>query len=118
VARLAVILDLGRPNNRGRPLTPEQQLCIALNFFGGGIYTRIAGFCGGVSNSCAWVTINRVTDRLFALKGQFIQLPTNADLAETAQYFLERFGLPRFAFGVDGVITSLEEAPATVRREQ
>jgi hypothetical protein len=32
-------------------------------------------------------------------------------MAETAQYFLERFGLPRFAFGVDGVITSFEEAP-------
>jgi hypothetical protein len=92
-------------------LTPEQQLCIALNFFGGGIYTRIAGFCGGVSKSCAWVTINRVTDRLLVLKGQFIQLPTNAEMAETAQYFLERFGLPRFAFGVDGVITSFEEAP-------
>jgi hypothetical protein len=111
VARLAVLLDLGRPNNRGRPLTPEQQLCIALNFFGGGIYTRIAGYCGAVSNTCAWTTINRVTDRLFQLKGQFIRLPTAPEMEQTAQNLFERFGLPRFAFGIDGVITSFEEAP-------
>jgi hypothetical protein len=85
VAFLAGILDLGHPNNRGRPLTPEQQICIALNVYGGGIYSQIAGFCGGVSNNCTFENINRVTDRQFALKAQYIQLPTNMQMQETVQ---------------------------------
>ena len=49
--------NLERPNDRGRPLTPIQQVCITLGYFGGGQLTRIAGLCGGVSQKAAWWAI-------------------------------------------------------------
>ncbi len=49
--RLAALMNLGRENDRGRPLSPIQQVCVALNFYGGGHYTRVAGLCGGVSQN-------------------------------------------------------------------
>ncbi len=41
--------DLSHEDGRGDSLTPLQQLCIALNYYGGGMYQRVAALCGGVS---------------------------------------------------------------------
>jgi hypothetical protein len=114
VKDLARILPLDRPNNRGRPLTPIQQVCIALNFYGGGHLTRVAGLCGGVSQKAAWCAIRKVTAGLCDLKGQVIQMPTNREMAATAQRLERRFHLPGFAFGVDGVVVKFEEAPRAI----
>jgi hypothetical protein len=95
VRRLAGLLDLGRQDDRGRPLSPIQQLCVALNFYGGGHYTRVAGLCGGVSQAAAWNAIERVTNALLLLKDQFIRLPTDAEAAASAQRNFRRYRLPR-----------------------
>jgi hypothetical protein len=95
VVRLAGLLNLGRQNDRGRPLSPVQQLCVALNFYGGGHYTRVAGLCGGVSQPAAWNCIERVTNGLLLLKDHFIRLPTDEEAAASAQRNLENYGLPR-----------------------
>ncbi len=58
--RLADFLDLDRGNNRGLPLTPIQQVCIALATFAGGHFQRISGYCGMVSQNAAWWAIERV----------------------------------------------------------
>jgi hypothetical protein len=60
VLRLIEILNVGHMNNRERPLTPMQQVCIALNFYAGGHFTRIAGLCGSVSQKASWVAIECV----------------------------------------------------------
>jgi len=72
VRRLAAILDLDRENDRGRPLSPVQQLCVALNFYGGGHYTRVAGLCCGISQTGAWKCIDRVTNELCRIKGSVV----------------------------------------------
>jgi hypothetical protein len=107
-------LALGRRNNRGRPLTPIQQVCVALNFYAGGHFTRISGLCGGVSQKTAWLAINRVTNKLCRLKAHFIRLPTTLEMEETAARLEERFHLPRFAFGIDGVVMIFDGAPRKV----
>lgn len=113
--RLTGLLEgLGRPNNRGRPLTPIQQVCIALNFYGGGHLTRIAGLCGGVSQKAAWCAVRRVTMSICRQKPNYIQFPSDAECAAAARRMEDRFHLPGFAFGVDGVIVKFEEAPREV----
>lgn len=114
VTRLAEILGLGRRNFRGRPLSPIQQVCIALNFYGGGHFTRVSGLCGGVSQKAAWTAIHRVTDKLCLLRAFYIKFPTNQELMETAQRLEERFNLPRFSFGVDGVVVKFDGAPRVI----
>ena len=96
--------NLERPNDRGRPLTPIQQVCITLGYFGGGQLTRIAGLCGGVSQKAAWWAIRRVTSELADLKGQVIRMPTDEECEATARRLEGRYHLPGFAFGVDGTV--------------
>jgi hypothetical protein len=49
--------DLAQPNNRGRSLSPLQQVCIALNHYAGGHFQRISAMCAGVSQTAAWWAI-------------------------------------------------------------
>jgi hypothetical protein len=87
--------DLAQPNNRGRPLSPLQQVCIALNHYAGGYFQRISAMCVGVSQTAAWWAIKRVTYVLCDCKAQFIRMPSVQQMAETAQRMLDRFQLPR-----------------------
>jgi hypothetical protein len=106
--------NLERPNDRGRPLTPIQQVCITLGYFGGGQLTRIAGLCGGVSQKAAWWAIRRVTSELADLKGQVIRMPTDEECEATARRLEGRYHLPGFAFGVDGTVVKFEDAPREI----
>jgi hypothetical protein len=114
VLRLVEILNLGRMNNRGRPLTPIQQVCLGLNFYAGGHFTRISGLCGGVCQKTAWLAIERVTNQLCLLKAQYIHMPTDQEMEETAIRLEAKYKLPRFAFGIDGVIMIFDGAPREV----
>jgi hypothetical protein len=114
VRRIAGVLNLDRDNDRGKPLSPVQQVCLALNFYGGGHYTRVAGLCSGVSQSAAWNAIERVTNELCRIKPQVIQLPSDLEVREAAERNYLRFGLPRFFAGVDGVVMKFEEKPRRI----
>jgi hypothetical protein len=43
-----------------------------------------------------------------ALKDEFIRMATNQECAVTARFLQNKFCLPRFAFGVDGVVVKFE----------
>ncbi len=77
---------LDHASNRGWPLTPKQQVCIALGFYGGGHLARIAGLCGGVSQKAAWWAVRRVTRAIKVLKLEFIPMPTDQEYAATVQH--------------------------------
>ena len=89
-------------------------MCIALNYYAGGHFTRIAGLCGGVSQSAAWNAIHQVTTKLADLKEEYIQMPHYQQCVETAQRMQNRFHLPGFAWGVDGVIIRFDRAPRNI----
>jgi hypothetical protein len=97
VRRLAEMLhdDLSKPDNRGRPLTPIQQICVTLNCYAGAIFQRTAGLCGGVSQHAARWAIKRVTLALCRRKSEFIRLPSDQEMQATAQRMMEKFHLPR-----------------------
>ncbi len=58
--------------------------------------------------------MRRVVNAICALKDEFIRMPTNEECAVTARFLENKFGLPRFAFGVDGVAVKFEEAPCGI----
>jgi hypothetical protein len=113
VGRLADIIQnhLEFESDRGTPLTPIQQLCVALNFYGGGHFQRIAGLCGGVSQPTAHRCIKKVTEAICLLKPEYIMMPTRQQMQDTARKMEDKFDLPRFAYGVDGVVVKFASKP-------
>ena len=113
VGRLTELLhdDLVFDTKRGLPVPPIQQVCIALNHYGGGHFQRISAWCAGVSQNGARLSILRVTEALVRRKSEFINMPGTDQMQDTAQRMLEKFHLPGFAFAVDGVQMRFTEAP-------
>jgi hypothetical protein len=103
--------DLSFPNGRGRPLSPLQQLCTALNYYAGHSHHRVSPLCGGVSQTAAYNAIRRVTEALARRQAEYLCLPDEAEMEATAARMQELCGLPRFAFAVEGVFVRFEEAP-------
>jgi hypothetical protein len=98
----------------GDPLMLVQQVGLALNFYAGGHFTRIAGLSGSVSQKAAWLVIERVTNQLVLLKDHFIRTPTDQEMEETATRLEKKFNLPRFAFGIYGVVMIFDGAPRKI----
>lgn len=96
---------------RGDPLSPVQQVCVALHTYGGGHYQRVSGLCGGVSQNAAREALIRVTDAIIERKDQFIFMPDVQEMEDTSERMFDKFGLPRFAMAVDGMMSRFEEAP-------
>ncbi len=103
-----------RPDDRGRPLDPIQEVCISLAYYGVAQLTRIVGLCGGVSQMTAWRAIRRDTTCLASLKEQVIRMPTNEEAEVTARRLEAIYHLPGFAFGVDGTVVKFEDAPRKI----
>ena len=89
-------------DGRGSPLSNVQQLCIALCHWGGANLHRVSAYCGDVSYNAAWNAVNRVRDALVAIAPQHITLPTEGEMAPTADRMYRKHGLPNFAYAVDG----------------
>lgn len=104
VRRLAELLQLQVGPRPGRPLTDLQKLCIALHHFGSKNFIRTSANCGKVSYCAAWNAITVVRDALLELAPCIIWLPTDAEAQQTAARMEQRYGLPGFAYGVDGMI--------------
>lgn len=91
-------------------LTGIQTMCIALAHFGGAIFHRISSLCGNVSYGTAWNATDRVRDALCAVAPRYIRLPTFAEMEETARRMEEKFYLPGFALGLDGMFVRFDGA--------
>ncbi len=104
VRQLTGLLEgMDHANNRGRPLTPIKQVCIALDFYGGGHLMwggepedGLVGFGQGQSRS--WSRSSFVCQQI----KNVLQLRSACG---------DRSRLPGFAFGVDCTIAKFEDAP-------
>jgi hypothetical protein len=82
--------ELSFDSGRGSPLTPLQQVCVTLSYFGGGTYQHTAGLLSGVSKGCANRTIKRVTQSICLLGPDVIKMPSRAEMRQSATFFNER----------------------------
>jgi hypothetical protein len=75
VVRLTNMLrpTLQRASYRGRPLTTEQEVCVALLHYAGGQFQRVSALCGGIGQATVWRSIQRVTNAICELKDEFIR---------------------------------------------
>ena len=113
VERLADMLetDLIYDTRRGVPMSPVQQVCIALHHYGGNQFQRVSGVCAGVSQFSARKALVRVTEALVKLRQEYIFMPSAEEMETTCAMMLERFGLPRFSMAVDGMMVPFVDAP-------
>jgi hypothetical protein len=81
-------LNLQRQSNRGVPLTPLQQTCVAMSYFASATFQRTAGLLGGVKKTCAHNTIHRVTRAICLLARDYIQPPNVQQMQESTDFFL------------------------------
>lgn len=92
VRRLADLLEdqLGTDSSRGSPLSPVEQVCLTLAYYGGGTFQHTAGLMGGVSKACSHQTIHRVTTAICQKADDFINMPTRAQMRETSDAIYDR----------------------------
>ncbi len=114
--RLADMLDpvICHPTNRSNALTPLNQVLILLNILGGGHFMRTTALIGNVTSSTVFEVMKRVMVAINNLKPQFLKMPTEEEMAETAARMETRFHLPGFAFAVDGVMANFREKPQRI----
>ena len=117
VHRLVSLLGLDandNPETRGNPLTPFLQVCIALLTFAGDNRQRISGLCGGISQFAARKSIIKVTNAILTLRQRFLRMPSAREKQEVAADMMDRFGLPGFAYGVDGMVAVFNAKPRSI----
>ena len=71
----------------------------------------MSGLCGGVSRTAARISIIRVTDAILEFKDEYLRMPSMVDRDRVAREYFERFGIPKLAFGVDGMHASGQACP-------
>ena len=101
--------DLSKPDERGYPLNPEQQVCLTLNFYGGAHFQRTSCLLWGVTQTCTRAAVVRVMDALVSKKALFIQ--SIATMQDTADRMFNKYNLPSFCCAVDGVMMTFWETP-------
>ena len=90
--------DFQHQSRRDLPLTPMQQVLIALRFYATGIFKRVIGDLFGVSVFAACTVIHKVSRKIAKRKRQFLSLPD--DLTDTKRKFHDVAPFP----GVIGAI--------------
>ena len=101
VSDLVKILDkdLQHQTRRGLPLTPMQQVLIALRFYATGTFQRVIGDLFGVSVFAACTDIHKVSRAIAKQKGQFLSFPEN--LADTKRKFYDVAHFPDVIGAID-----------------
>ena len=91
--------DLQHQTRRGLPLTPMQQMLIALRFYVTGTFSRVIGDLFGVSTFAACTTIHKVSKAIAKQRAQFLSFPEN--LADTKRKFYDVAHFPVVIGAID-----------------
>jgi hypothetical protein len=97
--------------NKNYPISPLQQVLVALNHYAGGQFQRTTGLCGGISQPTVCRIVKRVTEAICMHKADHVKMPSIDEMHATAGRIRQRFGLAKIVLGVDGMHARLEKAP-------
>jgi hypothetical protein len=87
-------------------------VALALSYFACGSFQRVAGYLSGAKLSCSNKAIHDVISACGELFKDLISLPTEEEMAASAHYFQEKYNLPGFCLGVDGMLVRLGLKPS------
>ena len=97
---------------RRQTLSSLEKVMIGLNVMAGAHFQRVGGLIGGVSQptvSNTVVSFARAVNEV--IRPQVLHLPTDDKMMENATMLQEKYKLPGFAFGVDGVLINFDGKP-------
>ena len=77
--------------NKNYPVSPLQQVLVALNHYAGGQFQRTSGLCGGISQPTVCRIVKRVTEAICIHKGDHIKMPSLDEMHATAGRLRQRF---------------------------
>ena len=96
----------------GHPLRPIDTVLIGLNILGGSHYQRMGGLAEGVSISTARCALYRFCSAVNEeLADWTLFLPPLEKMESNAAFLEEKYSLPHFSYGVDGVFLFFEDKP-------
>ena len=94
---------LERPTKRNLPLTPRQQIMIALRFYATGNFLQVIGDTFGVDAATVSRVITSVTEALFNIKDRVILFPVTDVARNTVKRgFFSMRGFPGVVGCIDG----------------
>ena len=113
--------DLQHQTRRGLPLTPMQQVLIALRFYATGTFERVVGDLFGVSVFAACTVIHKVSRAIAKQKGHFLSFPDI--LNDTKRKFYDVAHFPGVIGAIDCthiriICPNKQNAMAFVNRKQ
>ena len=113
--------DLEHHTRRGLPLSPMQQVLMALRFYATGSFERVIGDLFGVTVSTACTVIHKVSREIAKRKSEFISFP--GDVHEVKRKFYDIAGFPWVVGAIDCchvriICPDREHAMAFVNRKQ
>ena len=104
--------ELAPCHHGGNPLLPIDTVLVGLSILGGGHYHRVSAILEGVAIQTASTHLKRLCDAVnLVLAPLTLHLPTARRLEENEQYLAEKYHLPGFGYGVDGVFLYFDEKP-------
>ena len=92
-----------KPQRNYREFTPLEMVCLTLSNLGGDEFQRTSGRLVRCDQGTVTRVLDQTLDAINTLKPDYIRFPTQREAAESAQLIKDRFGLDRFAYGIDGV---------------
>ena len=113
--------DLQHQSRRGLPLTPMQQVLIALRFYATGTFERVIGDLFGVSVFAACTASHEVSREIANRKRQFLSFPD--DLTDTKRKFYDVAHFPGVIGAIDCthvriICPNKENVTAFINRKQ
>ena len=121
IARYRQLQEWTNHTRRGLPLSPMQQVLMALRFYATGSYERVIGDLFGVTVSTACTVIHKVSREIAKRKSEFISFP--GDVHEVKRKFYDIAGFPWVVGAIDcchvrTICPDREHAMAFVNRKQ
>lgn len=103
---------LKRPTRRNHPLTPRQQIMIALRFYASGCFLQLIGDTFGVDVATVSRVVTDVTDALFDLKNEYVRFPTTPDERQQVRKGMYRLrSFPNVIGAIDGTHVRIISPP-------
>ncbi|CAG2189298.1 HARBI1 [Mytilus edulis] len=113
--------DLERNTRKRTALSVEEQVMIALRFYGSGSQLQVVGDTMGYDKSTVSRVVRDVTDALVDRKDQYIKWPTERQKNINKRAFYEKAGFPNVIGCIDGTHVHIqaptEDEPAYVNRK-
>ena len=100
--------ELEHQTNRNYAIPAINQICCALRYYAAGSFQSVTGDGLGIHKSSVCVIISKVTEKICALREQYIRFPmTRREQQEVKEHFHDVAGMPNVLGTIDGSLINI-----------